>query len=87
MLETAVHDGLHDLGLEKQVAEGAGVDADVRAVTAGGACSSNIRVAVLGRAVSGRRVGRGGAIGGLDLLVRIVDEVFFAGRHGDGVVE
>ena len=84
MLETAVRDRFHDLRLKQQVAERSAVDTDVGTF---GASSRDGQVALLGftvsdRSICARRDCR--AIGRLDLLVGVVDEVFLAGRHGGG---
>jgi hypothetical protein len=76
MFEAAVRDSAHKLVLQQEVAETGGVDADVAAlfvassVAGGEAALSRSRAAV------------GGRLGGLDLLVGVVNEVFLV-RHGE----
>ena len=74
MLETAVGDGANQLRLQEEVAETGGVDADVGAllIDAVGSSSSLGLLAV----------GGGGGLLGLELLVRVVDEILL-GRHCD----
>lgn len=76
MLETAVGDGLEELGLEQEVAEGRRVDADIFGDT-----SSSGLVALLsgggGSVGGGGSIGGGGLRGSLELLVGVVDKVLF----------
>ena len=76
MLETAVGDGLKKLGLEQEVAERGAVDTSVRALRVGGASRGDI---LLSLAIGGSRRG----IGGLKLLVGVIDQVLLS-RHDGG---
>lgn len=76
MFETAIGDGANQLGLQKEVAETGGVDADV---------GTFLVDAVTSRGLSLLAIGRRGGLLGLELLVRVVDQVLL-GRHGDGWV-
>jgi hypothetical protein len=79
MFEAAVRDSSHELVLEKEVAETSRVDADVAALLVAGSVASG--EAALGRS----RAAVGGRLGGLDLLVGVVDEVLFV-RHDEWCV-
>jgi hypothetical protein len=76
MFEAAIRYSSYKLVLEQEVAETGGVNTDVAAllvassVAGGEAALSRCRAAV------------GGRLGGLDLLVGVVDEVLFV-RHGE----
>lgn len=73
MLETAVGDGANQLRLQEEVAETGGVDADVGTL---------LIDAVASRSLGLLAVGGGSGLLGLELLVRVVDEILL-GRHGD----
>lgn len=83
MLEAAVRDSLEKFRLQEEVAEAGGVDADIAALSLVGACARYREVALL-VAVGGGASRVGGAVSWLKLLVGVIDEVLFAGRHGDG---
>lgn len=79
MFETAVGDGSEQLALEQEIAEARGMDADIAALALVCCFSAADRqVALFGSPVRGAC---SGGFGGLELLVRVVDEIFF-GRHG-----
>lgn len=82
MLEAAVRDGFHDLRLKEEIAKAGAVYTDVAAFALGGAGTSHSEVALLGFAVSRGWCSCGRVIGGLELFVGVVDQVFFAGCHG-----
>lgn len=75
MLETAIGDGAKKLGLQEEVAEAGRMDSDVGAFLVDATSSS--KVALLSGGGSGRLVG-------LDLLIRVVDEILL-GRHVGGL--
>lgn len=80
MFEAAVRDSSHELVLQQEVAEAGGVNADVAALlVALGAAGRKVALGCLSIAVGGR-------LGGLDLLVGVVDEVLLV-RHGGCVRE
>jgi len=82
MFESAVCDGAKQLGLQEKVAETSGVDADIRAFCAG---AGHGKVALLLFPIGNGAVSTGSAgLLSLDLLVRVVDEIFFV-RHGEFV--
>jgi hypothetical protein len=74
MLEATVGNCSHELVLQKKVAESGRVHADVAAFLVGSVASSE---ASLGRCPAAV----GGHLGG-DLLIGVVDEIFFV-RHGE----
>jgi hypothetical protein len=76
MFEATVRDRSHELVFQKEVAESSRVNADVAAFLVS-SCASNGEVA-LGR--SGRAVRRG--LSGLELLIRVVDEILFVRHFG-----
>lgn len=73
MFETAVGDGANQLGLQKEVAETSGVNADI---------GTFLVDAVTSRGLGLLAVGRRGGLLGLELLVGVVDQILL-GRHGD----
>lgn len=73
MLETAVGDSAQNLGLQEEITEARGVDADVGALL--------VDIAGSGRVGLLAAVGGGGVVGG-QLLIGVVDQILF-GRHGD----
>jgi len=75
MFEATVRDSPDELVLEKEVAETGGVDADIAALLV--ACRIGRSQAAFRRA----RVAVGGGLSGLNLLVRVVDEILLV-RHG-----
>jgi hypothetical protein len=89
MLETAVGNGAKKLGLQQEVTETSRVDTNVTAL-GGSACSGGGAICLLCVTVgSGGVSSGGGGLGGLKLLVRVVDEILL-GRHvggGGGWVE
>lgn len=74
MFETAVGDGANQLGLQKEVAETSRVDADVGTFLVDTLASRSLGLLAIGR--------RGGLLG-LELLVRVVDQILLS-RHGGG---
>lgn len=83
MFEAAVGNGAQKFTLQQEVAETGRVDTDVAALLVGAAADS--QVAFFGGitiAGSGSSCGGGGSSGRLELLVGVVDEIFFV-RHGD----
>lgn len=81
MLESAVGDGLEELGPEQEVAESAAVDADVRTL---GVLALSGGVTFLRIAVGGST--SGGGVSGLKLLVGVINEILLGGHDG-GVLE
>jgi hypothetical protein len=88
MFEATVRDCSHELVLEQEVAETGRVDADVAALLV--ACSVTGGKATL----CGGGIAVGGRLGGLDLLVGVVDQVLLVrhdeldvGGGGGGVVK
>lgn len=84
MLEAAVRNGLEKFRLQEEVAEAGGVNTDVRTLGLVGAardCEITLLRITVGSASGTRRAGS--AIGGLELLVGVIDQVFLA-RHGVG---
>jgi hypothetical protein len=78
MFEATVRDRSNELVLEKEVAEAGRVDADVAALlVAGGVICS--------QALCCARGAVGGYLGGLDLLVGVVDEIFLVRHDGSKV--
>lgn len=71
MLETAVGDGANQFGLQKEVAETGGMDADIGTLLVD---------AVASRSLGLLAVGGGGGLLGFQLLVGVVDEILL-GRH------
>lgn len=86
MLETAVGDGPKKLRLQEEVAKAGGVDADIATLLVGTAAGDGQVALLSGIAIGGGRGGGGGgsSIGGGQLLVGVVDEIFFV-RHVDGM--
>ena len=85
MFETAVGDGPKKLRLQEKVAKTGRVDTHVAALLIGapagdGEITLLSRIAIRGAGCGGG--GAGGIVGG-ELLVRVVDEIFFV-RHVDG---
>jgi hypothetical protein len=76
MFEATVRDRSNELVLEKEVAETGRVDADVAALLV----ASSV---ICSQALCCARGAVGGCLGGLDLLVGVVDEIFLV-RH-DGI--
>ena len=75
MLETAVGDGAKKFGLQQEVAETSGVDADIGALLGVDSLAGGDSLSLL--AVGGS----GGLI--VELVVGVVDEILF-GRHDGG---
>lgn len=86
MLETAICDGLEKLRLQEKVAETGRVNTDITALALVGASSRDGQIALLSLAVRGSSCAGSAcsAVGGLELLVGVIDEVFLA-RHGGSV--
>lgn len=78
MLETAVGDGPEKLWLQQEISETGGVYANIAALLIR-ISSGDSQVAFLARSVSG--YWRGGCCVCLEIIVRVVDEIFFV-RHG-----
>jgi hypothetical protein len=78
MFETAVGDGADQLGLQEEIAESGRMDTNIAALLVGGSGISLLSVAV------GGGLGRGGV--GLDLVVRVVNEILLV-RHVGGMCE
>lgn len=76
VLETAVGDGLEELGLQQEVAERGAVDTGIGALSVGVASRGGI---LFGVTVGSSR----GGLSGLKLLVGVVDQVLL-GRHVGG---
>lgn len=74
MLETAVGDGSNELVLQQEIAETGGVNADIAALL----LARRIRCSEA--ALSSRCIAVGGSLSRLDLLVGVIDEIFFV-RH------
>lgn len=85
MFESAISDSFQQLRLEQEVAEGSRVNTDIGAFGLVGARSSHSEVTFLCFAVRGERSGGCRSVSGLDLIVGVVDQLFF-GRHLCGVV-
>ncbi len=84
MFEAAVRDGFQELWLEQEVAEGGRVNTDVGSFALLGAGSSRGEVTLLRVAVGRACCSSGaGTVGGLYLIVGVVDQFFFC-RHGEG---
>jgi hypothetical protein len=82
MLEAAVSDGADQLGLQQEVFETRGVDADIAALRSG--ATGDCEVAFLLRAVRSRRsCFRGWCLVGLELVVGVVDKILVV-RHVGG---
>ena len=79
MLETAVGDGPEKLWLQQEISETGGVYANVAALLIR-ISSGDSQVAFLARSISGCWR-RGCCVVCLEILVRVVDEIFFV-RHG-----
>lgn len=82
MLETAIGDGTQKLSLEKEVAEARRVNANIAALLIR-AISGNSQITLLSCGTVGCRggsCGGGSRIGGLKLLVGVVDEILLV-RH------
>lgn len=82
MFEAAVSDGAQEFVLQQEVAETGGVNADIAALLVGAAAGHGqvallLRVTVGSGGSSSSRGGRGGT----QLLIGVVDEIFFV-RHG-----
>lgn len=77
MLETAVTDRAEELRLQQEVAEAGRVDADITALLVDVSAGSELAL------LSVRVRGRGGGLVGVELLIGVVDEIFF-GRHFGG---
>lgn len=79
MFETAIGDGSKKLWLQEEVAETSCVDADITALLVWVA-SRYRQIARLGLSIRGSTSGWGGGLGGLKLLVGVVDEILLS-RH------
>ena len=79
MLETAVGDSTNEFGLQQEVAETSGVNADVGTLLVN-AVAGRSRVSLL--AVGGGS----GIVVGAELLVGVVDEILFSRHDGDCLV-
>lgn len=75
MLETAVADSAQKLGLQQEVTESSGVDANVTALLVD---------IVTGGGLSLLSVGGGGGLVGANLLIGVVNEIFLVGHFGIG---
>ena len=79
MLESTVGDGSEEFGLQEEVAEARGVNANIAAflvcVTA-----RHGKLGLLGGAVGRGGIGGDSSIVSLQLLVRIIDQIFFVGH-------
>lgn len=83
MFEAAVGNGAQKFTLQQEVAEAGGVDTDVAALLVGAAAGDSQVALLVGIAIGGSgSSGGGGGSGGLQLLVGVIDEIFFV-RHGD----
>lgn len=83
MFEAAVGDGAQKFTLQQEVAETGGVDTDIAALLVGAAAGYSQVTLLVGIAIGGCRRSSGGwCCGGLKLLIRVVDKIFFV-RHGD----
>lgn len=78
MFETAVGDGANQLGLQKEVAETSRVNADVGTFLVDAVASRSLSLLAVG--------GRGGLLG-LELLVRVVDQILLSRHVGGGCKE
>lgn len=74
MLETTVTDSAKKFGLQKEVAETSGVDADVAALLVDGAAGSELAFLSIG--------GGGGGLVGPNLLVGVINEILFVRHSG-----
>ena len=74
MFEATVRNRSHELVLEQEVAETCRMDADVAALLVAGSVASGEAALCCSRATVG------GRLGGLDLLVGVVDEILLV-RH------
>ena len=84
MFEAAVCDGAQKFALQQEIAETGRVDTDVAALLVGAAAGDSQVALLVGVAIGGSRSGGGGgSCGGLQLLVGVIDEIFFV-RHGEG---
>lgn len=83
MFEAAIGDGAQKFALQQEITETGRVNTDVAALLVR-ATARNSQVTLLGRITigSGRGSGGGGRGGGLELLIGVVDQIFFV-RHGD----
>lgn len=74
MFETAISDSTQKLGLQQEIAESSGVNADVAALLVDSAASSCLSL------LSVRSGSGGGLVGGANLLIGIVNEILLV-RH------
>jgi hypothetical protein len=80
MLESTVGDGSEKFRLQEEVTEACRMDADIAAFLICIA-ARNGEITLLGCPVCGSRISNAGGIVGLQLLVRVVDQIFFM-SHG-----
>lgn len=82
MLESTVGDCAKELRLEQEVAETSGVNADVTALRTG--VTSDGQIALLLFSIGGGAIGSscGCGLGGLRLLVGVVDEILLGSHVG-----
>lgn len=82
MLESVSLDSAEKFGSQQEVAEASRMDADVAAL--GCRLCAGFALLLLAVCASGSAIGASGdSIGRLDLLVGVVDEVFFGGHGGE----
>lgn len=85
MFEAAVGNGAQKFTLQQEITEAGGVDTDVAALLVGAATGDSQVTFLVGIAICGsRRSSSSRGCCGLQLLVGVVDEIFFV-RH-DGVI-
>lgn len=75
MFEATVRNRSHELVFQEEVAESRRVNADIRAFLVSSSVATNGEITLRSRAAIG------GCLGGLDLLIGVVDEIFLV-RHG-----
>ena len=83
MFETAVGDGPQEFILEKEISKARRMYADIAAFALLSALATNGQVALLSYAIACSGRSGGWDFGCVELLVGVVDEVFFS-RHVDG---
>lgn len=74
MFETAISNGTQKLGLQQEIAESSGVNADVAALLVDGAAGGCLSLLSVGSGSGG------GLVGGANLLIGVVNEVLLV-RH------